>query len=64
MMLLSMLTNTVSGLRGFTSAPSLLNPDQLERLLEGEQVRSDMERCCVTAGVSFNSLDNNVLFFS
>ncbi|KAA0709044.1 Cilia- and flagella-associated protein 206 [Triplophysa tibetana] len=50
MMLLSMLTNTASGLRGFVSARSLLNPDQLERLLEGEQVRSDMERCSVTAG--------------
>ncbi|XP_057209581.1 cilia- and flagella-associated protein 206 isoform X2 [Triplophysa rosa] len=49
-MLLSMLTSAASGLRGFVSAPSLLNPDQLERLLEGEQVRSDMERCSGTAG--------------
>ncbi|XP_055043000.2 cilia- and flagella-associated protein 206 isoform X2 [Misgurnus anguillicaudatus] len=49
MMLLSMLTNVVSGLRPFLSAQSLLSPDQLERLLEGHQVSSDMERCSMTA---------------
>lgn len=58
MMLLSMLTNTASGLRGFVSARSLLNPDQLEQLLEGEQVLSDMERCSVTAGIHSPSLKN------
>ncbi|KAL1254744.1 hypothetical protein QQF64_016973 [Cirrhinus molitorella] len=49
MLLLSMLTNVASGLRPFLSAQSLLNPDQLELLLQGLQVQTDADRCSETA---------------
>ncbi|KAF4099159.1 cilia- and flagella-associated protein 206 [Onychostoma macrolepis] len=49
MLLLGMLTNVASGLRAFLSAPSLLSPDQLELLLHGLPVRTDADRCSVTA---------------
>ncbi|XP_043075108.1 cilia- and flagella-associated protein 206 isoform X2 [Puntigrus tetrazona] len=49
MLLLSMLTNVASGLRAFSSAPSLLSPDQLEPLLHGLRVPTDEDRRSETA---------------
>ncbi|KAK9956022.1 hypothetical protein ABG768_013780 [Culter alburnus] len=49
MLLLSMLTNVVPGLRAFLSAQTLLSPEQLELLLHGLQVPTDTDRSSVTA---------------
>ncbi|KAK7133614.1 hypothetical protein R3I94_015474 [Phoxinus phoxinus] len=48
MLLLSMLTNLLPGLRAFLSAQSLLSPEQMELLLHGLQVPTDASRLTAT----------------
>lgn len=50
MLILSMLTNLLPGLRPFLSAPSLLSPEQMELLLHGLQVPTDTHRSTATTG--------------
>ena len=51
MLLLSMLSNMVASLRPFLSAQSrLLAAGQLEQLLEGVTIKTDLERVAESAG--------------